>query len=110
MARQTEAPYYPVAIDGMNAMLDKADLKASLLKIAEQTRKFENRTELKKWARGWAGCMPILEVIPQDKREAFIEELLQAYVDQIPCATDGSTSYSISNLICVAYKKDEKNE
>lgn len=106
LSHQTEAPYYPLTINSMATMLDQAGLKASILKIVEQKRQFENKTELEAWARGWAGSMQILDSIPQESRTVFVDELLQVYADQIPCAADGSITYTIPNLICIAHKKD----
>lgn len=109
--QQQEAPYYPTTTNKMQHMLNQAGLEATILKITDQKRQFENRAKLKEWACGWVWSIPILNSLPQESRDIFINELLEAYVDQIGSSkADGSITYSIPSLIFLAQKKDEKTE
>lgn len=54
--------------------------------------------------RGWfrTTWMPITNFVPEDKRDAFIDDIIETYVEKHPLLADGSVMVGMSRLVVIA--------
>ncbi|MDD4915320.1 MAG: methyltransferase domain-containing protein [Methylococcales bacterium] len=82
-----EFPYTFSAVDEYRVMLETAGFTVKRLELVAKDMSHEGRAGLAGWIR--TTWLPYAQRVPEDYREAFIEAVCSAYLDQVPLCADG---------------------
>jgi len=83
--------------------LTALDYKIDRVELVPKDMVQENKQGLASWIR--TTWLPYTQAVPEDLREAFIDELAERYIQQNPVQSDGMVHVNMVRLEVDAYKK-----
>ncbi len=95
-------PYGFYGVDEYGGWMKDAGLDVTRIELLPKDMKHEGKEGLAGWIRStW---LPYLERIPEEEREDFISELIDAYVESFPMDNEGRTHVYMARLEVEAIK------
>lgn len=90
-----ETGWHFIEVGTFEKLLNEVDLKPRHFKVARLNEVFETEEAFKASISEW---LPHLAVIPQDKHEEFLEDLIQVYSEEEPYDLDGRIHFYVDRL------------
>lgn len=95
--------YFPSTPEKMTAMITDARMTPTVVKELDKEYLFKDRASFAEWLHS----LPTLSrPVPIDLRAEFIDDLIKAYLDQLPMKDDGSIIYKRPLLLAMGIKKE----
>jgi len=74
------------------------------IELIDTSLSYPNKKAFGAWFAGW---IPF-GTIPEDKKEAYVQDIVDAYEKIIPCEADGTTHFVFDELVIIASKPQAK--
>ncbi|HEY9159521.1 MAG TPA: methyltransferase domain-containing protein [Desulfomonilia bacterium] len=86
--KDTGSPYNFYGPDEYRMLLKHAGLEPVRMELIPKEMKFDSRDGLVSWVR--TTCLPYTLIVPEDRRDAFIEGIVELYLSKNPADIDGT--------------------
>ncbi len=100
-----QKPWYPWNIDGFQELLSNAHLEPVELYVWNKITSSASRSDFIAFLKGWLMAVPHLAELPLDKRDEFIEDVADHFLQSVAIKPDGSFEYVTPYLMVKAKKK-----
>ncbi|MBX3718729.1 MAG: class I SAM-dependent methyltransferase [Parachlamydiales bacterium] len=84
-------------------LIEKAKMIPESLELIDASMDYPDKQSFADFITGW---IPF-GTIPEDKKTEYVDEVVEAYVDIIPCSNKGAVHYQMDELLIVASKAKE---